>query len=177
MTTHLMLDLETLGTVPGCAILSIGAAPFEAEPSINTYPYFYETIDLASCFDAGLVIDPRTIAWWMQQAEDVRGEAFSGKKTLVDTLLAFNDFYNSCGRPLIWGHGAGFDLPILEAAYRAANCYWNWGYRAGRDTRTIFDIAGIEATKPVGAHNALTDAIAQAQDVMRAMQIINGWRR
>ena len=59
--SHVSLDLETLGTRPGCAILSIGAIAFN--PSTNTLgPMFYEVVNRASCREIGLHEDQGTLA-------------------------------------------------------------------------------------------------------------------
>lgn len=64
---------------------------------------------------------------------------------------------------------------ILAAVYQAVNLPVPWHYRAPRDTRTIFDAAGIDdhsawlaqyATGTV--HHALDDAICQARAVCAA---------
>jgi len=54
---HVMLDIETLGVSPGCVILSLSAVEFD----INTGELgesFNMGIDIKSCVDAGLTIDP-----------------------------------------------------------------------------------------------------------------------
>lgn len=68
---HIMIDLETMGTRPGSAILSIGACSFDPnwlggsdsdhEPG-EARRTFYQNITLASCLDAGLTIDAATEA-------------------------------------------------------------------------------------------------------------------
>lgn len=77
----------------------------------------------------------------------------------------------------IWSHGAAFDPPILAAAYAAVGLPVPWHYRAPRDTRTLFDLAGIsdhsgwldQYPGPLAVpHHALDDAICQARAVVAA---------
>lgn len=77
----------------------------------------------------------------------------------------------------IWSHGAAFDPPILAAAYEAVGLPVPWHYRAPRDTRTAFDMAGIDdhsawlaqhAGDDRVQHHALSDAICQARAVCAA---------
>lgn len=86
----------------------------------------------------------------------------------------------------IYCHGPQFDLSIVEAAYHACGLEAPWNYRTARDTRTLFDAAGIDddgdgsfkafmSRHNVGtAHHAQDDAIAQALCVVHAMGIIRG---
>lgn len=87
----------------------------------------------------------------------------------------------------IWTHGPGFDPPILEAAFHAVGLPVPWFYRALRDTRTLFDTAGIDPEADGSyrtfmsqyntgtAHNALDDAIAQARCICAASARVTAW--
>jgi len=60
MTTHIMTDIETLGTRPGAVILSAAFVRFsdEAAMSIN--------FSIPEQQALGLEIDPNTQAWWTE---------------------------------------------------------------------------------------------------------------
>lgn len=186
---HIMVDLETLGTAPGSAILSIGAVYFEpagaALPPLAEMPErhrFYQTVDLQSAVDHGLTIDAGTVMWWLGQEAGARAALTEQKPLeLSHTLRMFNSFVSSLchpmadegrgGPPVIWGHGAAFDPVLLEAAYRACRFEPPWSYKNIRDTRTLFGLVG----KPhIGNdHHALRDAWAQARAVQQAMERIS----
>lgn len=92
-----------------------------------------------------------------------------------------------CGAPAdplsgvaLWSHGAAFDPPILAAAYKAVGLAVPWHYRAPRDTRTLFDLAGIEDHSawlrqhpgPLGiAHHSLDDSVCQARAICAAWRM------
>ena len=59
----IMINLETLGTVAGCVILSIGAVAFDRETG-ELGMEFYEVINQVSCEEAGLHVDQKTVDWW-----------------------------------------------------------------------------------------------------------------
>lgn len=164
---HCMVDLETLSTRPDAAILSIGACTFDGTRILDTY---YENIELESCIRAGLHIDANTVYWWLQQSEAARKALFEHRKGLSDVLSNFSCFYRKASETL-WSHGASFDLPILQTAYAKCSIQTPWGYRHARDTRTLYEAKGY-VTKLVNdnAHNALSDAIFQAECVMEAMR-------
>src|SRR4051812_37876973 len=70
---HIMVDLETMGTAPGSAIVSLGAVAFD--PVAGTLgEEFYRVVSLRSCQRAGLSLDPDTIVWWLQQSEAARAQ-------------------------------------------------------------------------------------------------------
>jgi len=207
---HIMLDLETWGTEPGCDIRSIGACVFNpltgyvADPddliemNCNIPHTFYIACDnpvkeqdptLGIEREYPLHRDPRTVKWWSEQSEAAQA-AFADPVDLRVALGRFsgwlcdligNQFHDTPFEPIenirLWSHGAHFDGPILAAAYKAVGLPVPWHYRAPRDTRTAFDMAGIDDHSawlaqhpgPMGvAHHALDDAICQARAVCAA---------
>lgn len=169
-TGHVMIDLETMGTRPGCVILSIGAVYFTCN---GIHEEFYIRINPISCQRAGLHFDASTIEWWMRQTDGARGELSDLTKTgeeLDAALLAFSKWlrteadHNSC----IWGNGSDFDISILIGAYDRADIPVPWSPWKHRCFRTMknFHRHTIAATEPAREgthHNALDDAKHQAK--------------
>lgn len=166
---NIMIDTETLGTLPGCVILSIGAVEFDA----NGFGKEFEIlIDPESCVEAGLKIDPRTVMWWMSQNDAARNSLLTGVKTPLNVALGqFAEAFDWQGKK-VWCNGASFDFPILAAAYDAFNCETPWKYFDCMDYRTV---KGLLSRKEVNdiekkvakkfkrcAHKALDDAKHQA---------------
>jgi hypothetical protein len=144
-----------------------------------------------------LTRDPRTVQWWSEQSDEAQA-AFANPVDLREALerfgvWLFNMTDNAASKPYdtnhlrLWSHGSHFDPPILAAAYPAVGLPVPWHYRAPRDTRTLFDAAGIDddgdgsyrtfmtAFNHGTAHNALDDAIAQARCVCAAYATIRTW--
>lgn len=167
----IMIDIETLGTMPGSVILSIGAVTFDAETG-EFGEEFYTSIDAQSAIDVGLTMDVSTLKWWMEQSADARTAAFSGTNTLSEAIFDLGLFVRAAEPSRVWAKPPSFDLVLLEAAYRACAIAPPWHYRTPRDCRTLFDITG--ATQPdVGtAHNALDDAKSQAFGVIEAYRLL-----
>lgn len=168
--THIMVDTETLGTHPGCAIRSVGACVFDPATG-EIGPRFYANVEPTSCEALGLVSDTKTVEWWAAQPREAEEALQSAQKPLVDVLEAFNAFYVANGGETLWCHGAGFDEPILRAASRAAGVPPAWHYRAPRDTRTLFALAGYDCPPGV-MHHALKDAENQAAHVAVAWRML-----
>lgn len=143
-----------------------------------------------------LTRDPETVAWWSEQSAEAQA-AFEEPVDLAAALRAFGDWLGEIGgyayeagnpkfraplRFTLWAHGPHFDVSILEAAYAACNLPTPWHHRAPRDTRTCFDLAGIDDHSawpeahpgPMGVpHHALDDAICQARAVCAAYSRMN----
>lgn len=169
MTTHIMLDIETLGTRPGCVVLSAALVRFsdEASTTIN--------INAMDQGALGLTDDPQTVAWWQQQSTEARLAAWSNPVSLIPALQHLSAWIAWAGPdPLIWCHGASFDCPILEEVYRRAGIACPWPFWSIRDTRTLYDLAGVDvkayAVPP--PHVALNDALAQTRAAKEALRIL-----
>lgn len=169
---NVMIDIETLGTKPGVAVLSIGAVMFGPAGLGKS---FYANVSLQSCTDLGLTIDPGTAGWWMEQSDEARQAAFRADAApLHDVLLDFHTWLSDQRATHPWCHGASFDVPILEAAFKACRLEVPWEFWNVRDTRTLYDLAGVKVDRSTGTHhNALDDAKAQAEAAVKALNILN----
>jgi 3' exoribonuclease, RNase T-like len=138
---HVMLDIETLGTRVGNVVLSVAFVRFEDHASTTLNLNIHEQLDL------GLVVDPETHEWWGRQRPDTWARATENPYPVITALNHFSDWLAAAavGRSLfIWCHGACFDAPLLQDVYRAAGLPIPWHFRNVRDTRTLYDLAGID---------------------------------
>jgi hypothetical protein len=172
-----MIDLETLGNRPGCAILSLGAVGFDPKQGeISDGVPFYAVINTDSCVCAGLGFDRETLDWWGRQAVEARTVLEAARSLnsfqLATVLERFELFLNEFGGKKsvrIWGNGADFDNPILAAAYRAIGKEVPWSFWNSRCYRTLKILYPDVPLKRTGTHhNALDDAKTQA---MHALEI------
>lgn len=185
-----MLDLETLGTVPGCSIISIGAVTFSTRSQTLGEDY-YGTVSRSSCANAGLHESPDTLAWWSKQSPDaqqaLQDSVSSFAFPLHEALSEFNRWLlrvaGSGGITglYVWGNGADFDNALLAAAYRAAGLKQGWPSYNGRCYRSLKNLHGLfglgqpPKMKRGGTHhNALDDAKSQA---LHAIAIVNDLQR
>ena len=173
-TVNIMLDLETLGTKPGCVILSIGATTFTTTGELELDNMFYAKIDIASSKEAGFFISKDTMGWWQEQEEASRLEAFSGTAKIADTLKDFTAWYDmvtfgyDAKHIRLWGNGASFDEPILQEAYKFCNLQDTYpiNFRSSMCYRTLVALfPELAAAVPYEGipHNAIQDAINQAK--------------
>ncbi|MEW6016676.1 MAG: 3'-5' exonuclease [Pseudomonadota bacterium] len=173
-----MVDLETMGTAPGSAIVSIGAIAFD--PVAGRFgPCLYVPIDLTSNLAAGLTEDPVTRAWWARQSAAARAVLTDPERVALPDALAELDAYwrEVCGQEF-WAHGPNFDETLLTAAYRAVGRRPPWAFWNTRCTRTIYAAAGVTPDRAKGVHhNALQDAMNQAEAVVEAYRVLRLGRR
>lgn len=173
MRKDIMVDTETLGNKPGCVILSIGAVLFDPFGGLNTPRItFYRTIDIMSCLMAGLTVDAGTVAWWQKQSPEARAALTVDTASIHKVLAAFQFFCKENGLDRVWCQGATFDAPILEAAFDKCKLDIPWRFTQVRDTRTIYDISGLDQLKEprVGNHhNALDDANFQVNCIQKCL--------
>jgi DNA polymerase III alpha subunit (gram-positive type) len=146
---EVMLDIETLSTRCHATIIAIGAIKFNRYDAIDHYEnidkkdVFYAKIDIDSCKNVDMHIDEKTVDWWNKQDEKIVSEIFSEpREELKKVLLQFRKWFGNSQQ--IWSHGATFDMPILSEAYARNGLECPWKFWNARDTRTLFDISGVD---------------------------------
>lgn len=173
-----MIDLETLGTGPGCIVLSIGAVAFGPKDK-SLGPTFYQVFNTQNQSNFGLYEDAGTVQWWEEQSDEAREvveQARHGGELLRDGLLRFNGWVSQFSKPklCVWGNGADFDNAIIQDLYRRAGIKQPWNFWNNRCFRTLSGEFGDLYPKPFRNgtyHNALDDAKFQAE---WANKILNG---
>ena len=176
---HIMLDLETMSTLPNAAITSIGACVFDFSDGPIDHK-FYSPVSLKSSKAAGLDIDTGTIEWWMQQSDEARQQTFGAfdKPALGTALEKFNDWVRGFGVVGVWGNGATFDNVVIRSAMRACGIDPCWSFRADKCYRTVSTLLPPhmrpEFVRHGTFHNALDDAISQALHLREVMKVLEG---
>lgn len=172
MNHHVMIDMETMGTEPGAALVSLGAALFDPCRQ-GVKKTFYRNIELQSCLDAGLRVGAATIYWWLNRSEAARSALLQDRVPLSDALNDFSLWFKGVRASKIWSHGATFDVVLLDTAYRALGLPPPYKFRDARDTRTLFELAGLDYQQSEeSAHQALADAVCQVEFVQNAYRAL-----
>ncbi|MDU7382496.1 MAG: 3'-5' exonuclease, partial [Enterobacteriaceae bacterium] len=84
--THLMVDLETMGSNPEAPIIAIGAVFFDPGTG-KTGPELYQIVSLESAMEFGAKPDAATIIWWMKQSAEARAAITGGDAiSLMDAI-------------------------------------------------------------------------------------------
>ena len=171
---HVMIDLETMGTGANAAIISIGAVKFDIN-GVDTVSPFYCNIDLKSAVSGGGVMDPSTVLWWLDQDKEAI-KALKGDELHINVALANFSHWLGNNKHLIWGNGSDFDNVILANTYNRSSLVMPWKYYNNRCYRTIKNEFGsdIQFVRVGTAHNALDDAISQAEHLIKIYKH-HGW--
>lgn len=162
-----MIDIETLGTEPGCVVLTVGACTMQQNPEDRMV--YSAALNWETQVRQGGLVDPGTLKWWMKQSPEARAEAFENGERLTPHEFGadFARWWQSVGAERIWSHGASFDVPILESLADMPWKFWNV-----RDTRTLYSFAGVTPKRGNDHHHALADAMAQTDAVWSALTIL-----
>lgn len=175
---HLMIDLETLGTNTDCVVTQIGFAVFELKANIVSLQGGYRPDPNEQIFENKRTITWDTFKWWMCQSNEARESMIiNAEGPMRDCLWRFlNDIETQFGWSNIegvWSHGISFDIVIMEHLFRQYKIKCPWKYNTPRDTRTIFMLVpDMAMEKPLVAHNAMDDAVAQALNIQKALKFI-----
>ena len=79
---HLMIDLETLGTLADSVVLSVGAVKFDLDSDAVDERGFYGSVSIDSNLEAGRRIEEDTLLWWLKQPVAAQAVFFEDKLPL-----------------------------------------------------------------------------------------------
>lgn len=164
---HIMIDLETLDTAVTGVILSIGAVKFDKDGISNDG--FYRSVTIQSNLDEHRTISPSTLAWWLDQTDKAR--AVITDPNAVPLTQALDDLAEWIGPmwkgKLVYGNGADFDISMLAHAYHRVPTPWQFfNVRCFRTIKNLGMAKSVPKPANALAHNALFDAIAQAEHLI-----------
>jgi hypothetical protein len=179
MATHGMIDLETLDTSPRCTVLTVGGVKFDPYSNSEPHSEFYFRLDLDEQDRLGRTVTDDTIEWWAKQDPRVKEEAFReddrvGLKHFLDHLTKW-----MVGVDVLWGHGYGFDVTIVEDMYRQLSTPIPWNFWQVKDGRTFLSLLPSDPRKTMqqDLHNALADSYYQAKAIQIAYAKYDEWTR
>lgn len=151
MIYHLVVDLETLDTIPTSVILSFGCSLFAFEEKNADFEHyiktgFYTKLSPIEQIKSGRTTDQGTIDWWKKQGKEAQKVLIPQKTdiTLRECLLQFTDYLNNSRydhkKSYCWCRGASFDWPIIEDAFRQYKLKLPYNGWKIRDIKTAIDI-------------------------------------
>ena len=174
----LMVDIETLGTKPGSAIVSIGAVLFNRRESCvgETFSTNISIVDLIDNF--GFFVSGGTIQWWLTQSQEAQAGLLEDSVGVVHALMNFarfvtDDHDGGCDDKVrVWGNGAAFDNVLIREMYERMRLQAPWKFWNDRCYRTLKnekdkakELLPTKAGSNV-AHRALDDALWQTYHLL-----------
>lgn len=173
-----MIDLETFGNSPGCGMFAIGAVAFSPEESWVAKPFF-ALIRADSLAAAGLTQNPQTMDWWRTQSPEAQAYFHASLdnqgETIEEAFARYGAYLAQWKDSKPWGFGSDFDNAIMRAGADAIGQDAPWKYRNSRCHRTMAAERPEIRLDRVGTyHNALDDAISQADQAVRVLRAVRG---
>ena len=165
MAIHAMIDLETLDTCPQATVTTIGGVKFNPYRDTEPRSEFYMRLDIDEQDRLGRTVNQDTLDWWAKQDPHIREEAF-GEEDRVGLVHFLNHLTKwMVGVDVLWGHGYGFDVTMVEDLYRQMAIPIPWNFWQVRDGRTLISILPRDPRKDMQTdlHNALADCYYQAK--------------
>ena len=89
-----MLDIETAGRNPGCAIIQIAAVPFNINTGAVSKETFSMAINLDSQFEKGFNYCPNTLKWWKKENLNLFKQLSNSTNHYVEAGKAFQQYFN-----------------------------------------------------------------------------------
>lgn len=192
---HIAIDLETLDIATSAVVMSVALVPFLVEELPEDMEKIGDActrflrplhfrLEVAAQLSRDRTMNYDTVKWWVTQNKDAQ-KIFQTEEVptpfvldgILDWMKQASQYYEIAG---MWGNGASFDNAILRSLFSSFCCEIPrelWPYWIDYDMRTLLHFTPIGKTKPVQAHNALSDATAQADTIKRALQIQQEYRR
>jgi hypothetical protein len=166
MSSHLMVDIEGLGTGPDAAILTIAAQSFDPFGTGHYDRHYYARITLESQENRRIQDD--TLAWWATQPE-AQAEAFA-EDNRIPLDQALDELYRLAWQhDYIWAQGPTYDINILEHAYKSYNKTQPWQFYRIRDSRTVLSLWPGRPVPPT-SHHALEDTRKQIDILQQTLK-------
>jgi len=83
------------------------------------------------------------------------------------------------GVDVLWGHGYGFDVTIVEDMYRQLSTPIPWNFWQVKDGRTFLSLLPSDPRKTMqqDLHNALADSYYQAKAIQIAYAKYDEWTK
>ena len=164
---HLMIDFETLGTTNDCVVVSLGACLFD--PKSGVKEKLYLRFDIQEQLRMGRKVDGSTIEWWMTQKDEARAVFRDKNYESITKLPAFINRLigsNSKDKMKVWCKGLDFDIGIMNHIYGSLDAQRPWKFWNVVCFRSFLYLTGIKVNSKTISHNALDDAVDQANVVV-----------
>lgn len=193
MTNNVIIDLETIDTVYGGGILSLGIIVFDFD-EIRTFDELIAQgrefkLDIRDQLENGYTTSQSTMEWWAKQGvEAQRVLAPSADDIKVADLPALIDdtIMTLVDKETCWYARGHMDINMLSAIYdrNGRRDDYSWSYWMPRDVRTAVQWSvGARrgyidlpegSTDGMIAHNALHDCARDVLIMQRALHIATG---
>lgn len=197
---ELMVDVETLGTVMGSPVVTIGATLFDPYASDSSEELMRRSllirIDISDAVKYSNGVEGGTLRWWFEQEDaaikalvgnDAKScqeaykllEQYCNERGAFANKLFFDDICDFPRTCRYWAKDPDFDMRLMQFYYDnpAISAKQPWAFWECRSVRTVQDLAWPDPNdRPVFevaggvAHDARWDAVTQAMTIQAGMR-------
>lgn len=188
--SNVVLDLETLGTEPGCKIIQIGAVSFQVKPedkSLLVLDTFNALIKRHSEKQSLFQEEADALAFWARQPASAQEVISTGNEDITEAIerftiwLAAQRNHNPQKHLNLWGNSPSFDCVLLKHVITKLGYAVPWQFYEEFDIRTIYNLyKQIKNEDPKAkikrqhAHDAVGDCIFQIQYLLPCIEKMFG---
>lgn len=182
--TDLMIDIETVGRTPGCAIIQIAAVPFNINTGQISTNVFKMSINLDHQLKSGkgFTYCPNTYKWWMKENPKLFKLLSTSTHKYNQVGSEFQKYFRSLPnnqKIRVWGNSNRFDLGIIEGWYKKSigfkfEPFWNTWLE--NDCRTLSNLKPLikKNLKFIGTkHDAIDDCKHQIKYCYQTLKSLN----
>lgn len=172
---HAMLDIETMGTTPGCVIISVAMVAFNPETG-ELGNAMKCNIDLNDSLSKGFRIEGGTLRWWLEQRGDVLRNQLDSSLQVSTALDYIEKFLKLNGIEYLWGNSAAFDCGLLKNYFERAKRIVPWSHWLEMCYRTVRSLAGSQHCPPKDesqVHDPLYDCKYQIACLVSMLKTLN----
>ena len=180
MKRHAMLDMESIGTKAGYAVLSIGAVIIYVDGVGNEIEFgdiaspIYIKFDINDQIKGGYLSDKSTRSWWAVHNYEARKVLLPATEDVPthEGLVELYHYLTTQEIDFFWAKG-GMDFEMLGCMYAQEEVQSPWNFWQERDLRGLLDLAPPDALpKRTGfiAHDAMQDAEFQMAQLRAALR-------
>lgn len=179
--TDVMIDIETVGRTPGCALIQIAAVPFNMNTGAISNNVFKMSINLNHQLESGkgFTYCHNTYKWWKKENLELFQYLSKSRYKYDQVGNDFQKWFKNLEdykNLRVWGNSNRFDLGIIEGWYKKGigekfEPFWNTWLE--RDVRTLamLDPYIKKNTKFIGTkHDAIDDCKHQIKYCRRIVE-------
>ena len=169
---NFVIDIETLGNVPGSIILEVGCVKFNPSTG-EILDEILVSFDQEESVRHGFITTPSTLKWWSKQPCFSMVLNRVPKSTLNAGLSQLFNFIGYPNDAIIWANSPIFDISLLQCYYdKFAFLDYPWKPWNLRDIRTLVELVGVNKAT-ANTHGALEHCKNQVDWIVQGLRKVD----
>ncbi len=180
---HIILDVESLSILP-CPVITSFACLVMEDGGISPNSLFHTNLCIEEQVAKGSIVDSDTLLWWAKQDPEVFQSTLDNPIS-PDVFIGYLRHWwhvhvgdaNTQPEFCVWASDPLLDFGGIVQLHEAFGHKVPWNHRQLRDARTLRMLVQDKTGQPAKVtpdrpHDALSDALALAQEVWSNLRLI-----